>query len=457
MNVPTRFPFAFAMLGITALVSCTGTDGKLNVEDTVPAACTGPVANAGADQNVANGGLTTLDGSGSALCDGSAPGYVWTLETVPTDSTIDAGDISLTDPAHPTFTPDSVGAFVFSLVITDAEGNPSPADLVVINVGASSSKPIADCGGNLTAEVMERVDLNGSRSSDPEGAALSYQWTLSAVPDCSALTNGDIYNGTTANAALVPDCASVFVVALAVNDGESWSDPAYCSVTVGSGNQAPIADAGSTQALSPCTEHHYELNGYGSYDPEGAPITYQWSMISAPAGSTSTTASFNNPTLPNPAFEWDIPGEYTFALQVNDGAVTSPPDVVVLTFHDVTENAVPIANAGADETINKEPECETASYVFTCEDCPAEDVTLDGTASDDPVDGDDLQFRWTEPTGELTLESPNSATTRAVTPSYPSERNVALVNSWTVDLAVSDCADTVHDTVTVTYTCTGTY
>jgi hypothetical protein len=328
---------------------------------------------------------------------------------------------------------------------------------VVINVGASSSKPIADCGGNLTSEVMERVDLNGSRSSDPEGAALTYQWTLSAVPACSSLTNGDIFNGTSAHAALVPDCAAVFVVALAVNDGESWSDPAYCSVTVGSGNQAPVADAGATQALSPCTEHHYELDGYGSYDPEGAPITYQWSLVSAPAGSTSSAASFNNATLPNPAFEWDLPGEYTFALQVNDGVSTSPPDVVVLTFHDVSENAVPIANAGADETITKEPECETASYVFTCDDCPAEDVTLDGTASDDPVDGDDLQFHWTEPTGELTIESPNSAKTRVITPTYPSERNVAIVHSWNVDLAVSDCADTVHDSVTVTYTCTGTY
>ena len=119
MNVPTRFPLVFAMLGMTALVSCTQNDGKLN-EDTVPAACTGPVANAGPDQSVAHSTLVTLDGSGSALCDETAPGYVWTLESVPTDSTIDAGDVSLTDPAPPTFTPDAVGAFVFSLVVTDA-------------------------------------------------------------------------------------------------------------------------------------------------------------------------------------------------------------------------------------------------------------------------------------------------------------------------------------------------
>ena len=179
-------------------------------------------------------------------------------------------------------------------------------------------------------------------------------------------------------------------------------------------------------------------------------------MISVPAGSTASDASFNDRTLPNAAFEWDIPGEYTFNLQVNDGTQSSPPDVVVLTFRDVSENTPPIANAGEDESITHEPDCETSSYVFTCEDCPEEDVTLDGTASDDPTDGD-LQFHWSESSGELTIESPDSATTRVVTPSFPSTYNVAEVRSWTVELEASDCADSDTDTVTVTYTCTGSF
>ena len=457
MPHPSRpFLLALAGLGVSALVGCPVKDQTLNPGETA-AACTSPTASAGVDQTGAPGVVVTLDGSGSVVCDGSTPSYVWTLETVPTDSQVDAGSLNLTDPSKPTFTPDAVGAYVFSLTVADATGATSQQDLVVVNISSSSSKPTANCGGNLTAEVDQRVDLDGAASTDPEGMPLSYSWTLSAIPDCSTLSNGDVYNGTSSLAAFVPDCAAVFVVSLAVSDGEVWSDPAYCAITVGSGNQAPIADAGSSTALSPCTEHHFELNGYGSYDPEGAALTYEWSLVSGPSGSTATDASFNDRTLPAPTFEWDIAGEYTFELQVNDGTQDSPPDVVVLTFQDVDGNALPIANAGEDETISREPECETASYVFTCEDCPADDVTLDGTASDDPVDGDELQFRWSDPSGELTLDSPNSATTRVVTPSFPSERNVTETRSWTVDLEVSDCADSASDSVTITYTCTGTY
>jgi len=456
MTLP-RTPSLLALLGLAAAVSCNVDKDKNPADDSPGAACTGPVADAGPDVPAAPGAVVTLDGSGSTVCDSGSPTYVWTVESVPTDSAIDAGDISVADPAHPSFMPDAVGAYVFSLVVSDAVGTTSQADLVVVNVSSSSGKPIANCGGNLTAEVNQRVDLDGSASSDPEGAALTYSWALSAKPDCSALDSTDMFNSNSAVASLVPDCAAVFVVALAVSDGEVWSDTSYCSITVGSGNQEPVADAGTSTALSPCTEHHYQLNAYGSYDPEGAALTYQWSVISVPAGSTASDASFNDRTLPNAAFEWDIPGEYTFNLQVNDGTQSSPPDVVVLTFRDVSENTPPIANAGEDESITHEPDCETSSYVFTCEDCPEEDVTLDGTASDDPTDGDDLQFHWSESTGELTIESPDSATTRVVTPSFPSTYNVAEVRSWTVELEASDCADSDTDTVTVTYTCTGSF
>jgi hypothetical protein len=81
--------------------------------------------------------------------------------------------------------------------------------------------PIADCGANMTAEANDRVDLDGSASRDPEGAALEYLWTLASVPDCSALTPGPdtVFNGNTASPSVVPDCEGSFVVSLAVSDG----------------------------------------------------------------------------------------------------------------------------------------------------------------------------------------------------------------------------------------------
>jgi len=61
---------------------------------------------------------------------------------------------------------------------------------------------------------------------------------------------------------------------------------------------------------------------------------------------------------------------YTFSLVVNDGLVNSGTDQVVITVKKV--NIIPLANAGADQTINE-----------------GVIVTLNGTTSTDP-DSDPL-------------------------------------------------------------------
>ncbi len=456
-NSPLSRAFLVVGLGVVG-VSCTADKaGDSNVV-TDPSACAGPVAAAGADLAASPGELVSLDGSASTVCDDASKVYIWSVEAVPAGSGVDAGDLDLaTDPAKPSFTPDAVGLYAFSLVVSDASGVTSAADLVIINVISGSSPPVADCGGALSAEIGDRVDLDGTGSSDPEGAALTYSWSLASVPDCSGLGSNSVYNADKATASFVPDCAASFVVGLAVSDGESWSDPAYCTVTVGNGNQLPVSDAGVSGDLSPCTEQNYELNGYGSYDPEGAPLTYAWTLLSTPSGSSATQADLSDASIPNPVFAWDVTGSYSFELRVGDGTYTSAPDVVTLTFRDTDQNAVPISNAGADQTINRDTECETASYVFTCEDCPAEDVNVDGTASDDPTDGDDISFLWSDSTDELTISTPNSPRTTIYTPGFASEYNVVTTRTWDVTLSVSDCADTDQDTVRITYNCTGTY
>jgi len=450
----TRLLTRAAVLALV-LAGCSGTDDKTG--DSVVPTCTGPVANAGADGSGSPGGAVGLDGSASTVCDTATVSYTWSVESVPVDSTVDTGDLDLTDPSKPSFTPDIPGTYVASLTVTDSSGVVSAPDLVIIEVSAGSQKPVADCGGNKVSGIGERVDFDGTGSADPEGAALTYQWSLASVPSCSALQSTSLYNANTATPSMVPDCASVFLVALVVSDGEQWSDPVQCSVSVGSDNQAPIAEAGNSGNLSPCTEQQYELDGYGSYDPEGQPLTYSWTLISAPGRSSSTNASFDDRTVPNPIFTWDVTGEYTFELRVNDGVNESAPDLVVLNFQDASGNSVPIANAGSDQTISRDADCSTASYVFTCEDCAADDVTLNGTGSADPVDGDDLSFQWSDSSRELSIASPTSAITTVYTPTVTGEYGTTTTRTWDVLLNVSDCADSDTDTVRITYNCTGVY
>ncbi len=445
------FRASLVLMALAALPSCNGDDPNADKDDS-GVACAGPTVAAGADLSITLGALATPSATGT-VCDGEVT-YTWAVESAPVDSGIDSGDLDLTDPAAPTFAPDVVGTYVLSVVVTDSTGAASAPDYIVITVTSGNAAPIADCGPNRTAEVDQRVDLDGSASSDPEGAALEYSWTLSSVPSCSELAGTDVFNASTVTPSVVPDCAGVFVVGLAVSDGGNWSSVDYCSITVESGDEPPVADAGDSGALSPCTETSFELDGYGSYDPEGVALTYSWSLLSAPTGSSG---SFDDTTLPNPVFHWDVVGTYTFQLQVSDGTFWSAPDIVSYTFTDETANNSPVANAGEDQSINVTTECTTAAYVFTCDDCPSEDVELDGSASDDPADGDDLDFLWSDASGELTIGSRYSPVTEVLTPSFASSYNSATTRTWEVLLTVSDCADSDTDTVNITYSCTGEY
>jgi hypothetical protein len=447
-----------AVLGLGLLASCVKSDVNVK-EDTAPT-CTGPsLTDVSEDLSATLGTTVELSAKGSTCTEGETATLTWAVASVPVDSEVDTGDLDITDPTRPKFVPDVTGSYVVSVIASDEAGAASLVEYVVVTVASGNSAPIADCGNNMTSQANDRVDFDGSASRDPEGASLEYEWTLASVPDCSALVpgTGAMFNGSTALSSIVPDCAGSFVVALAVSDGEQWSAADYCSVNVSADNRAPVADAGDSLTLSPCTENMYELNGYGSYDPEGKPLSYQWTVVSVPPDSTVTDADFNDATLANPIISWDVIGTYTFQLQVSDGEDYSSPDIVSLTFTDSASNAAPIANAGEDQTISNTTECETASYVFTCEPCPADTVELDATASDDPVDGDELSFLWNEPTGEISLSSRYSPLITATTPSFDSEYGETTTKTWTVDLTVSDCADSDTDQVTITYSCTGEY
>jgi hypothetical protein len=86
-------------------------------------------------------------------------------------------------------------------------------------------------------------------------------------------------------------------------------------------NAAPIAKAGQAQTGTVGTM--VTLNGSGSYNPDGQPISYQWSMLSLPAGSAPTLA---NPTTVSPSFIPDVVGNYVASLLVTDNAGLSSSD-----------------------------------------------------------------------------------------------------------------------------------
>ncbi|MCB9741483.1 MAG: hypothetical protein H6741_26515 [Alphaproteobacteria bacterium] len=451
---PPRLSLVALMALPLALLGCGEKDG-----DTGTPYCS-PMSNAGDDLSIALGATVDLDGSQSGYPEGCRDDleltWSWTFDAVPVDSAID--DAALTDNNSTTasttsFVPDLVGTYVAMLQVCD-EISCSEVDLVVVEVSPDDAVPVADAGPDTTAVTGIRALLDGSASYDPEGAALTYSWALSSAPACSGLTSNDLFNAETATPSIICDCEGSFVVSLVVSDGLQWSPADYAAVTCTDGNQAPVADAGEFETLPPCEGDTIELNGYGSYDPEGEPLEYSWSVVTVPADSVADISAMDDPAAAAPSFTPDVVGAYTFQLEVYDGELWSAPDVVTITVQDEDDNRSPVANAGSSESTDASATCTSQSYVWSCDDCASQDFEIDGSGSYDP-DGDVLTYSWTESTGVVSFIASNSSGTVAFTPAVTATYGSTTSHSWELELEVADCSMSDSDSVTLTVNCTG--
>ncbi len=368
-----------------------------------------PVAEAGPAQTVFVTQTVLLDGANSSDVDQDPLTFLWSFVSVPSGSTA-----TLSDPTSPTpdFTVDVPGIYEAQLTVNDGTED-SAADSVVIDT--QNSKPVAIAEPDQTVPIGTTVQLDGSNSNDVDGDPLTYLWALLAMPTGSTATLSDV---TLVNPTFVADVPGIYVAQLIVNDGNEDSDPA--TVTIMTANTPPVADAGPDQANVPVGTL-VQLDGSASSDVEGTPLTFLWAITTQPAGSI---ASLPDATLVNPTFLVDVPGSYVVTLVVNDGTDDSTPDTVVVS----TENLLPIADAGLDQTV-----------------AVGATVQLDGSASTDP-EAQSLTFQWTlasTPSGSaVTVTNPTS-----VSPTFVAD----VAGTYVVQLIVDDgLAASAPDTVTVT-------
>lgn len=277
-----------------------------------------PVAKAGLDETVHAGASVTLDGSSSYDPDENYPlTYSWSILSKPQGS---AAELSGADSVNPSFIADLLGDYVVRLVVTDAAGWSSLPDSVTITT--SNSSPVADAGPDQNLILLGTdVSLDGRQSYDPDSDEISFQWSFHSKPDGS---NAMLSEADTANPTFVADVYGTYRLTLTVADpfGATASD----SVDVSFDNLRPVADAGGNQAVvAPVT---VLLDGSGSSDPNGDPLTYQWNLATKPEGSAAEL--FGADTV-SPSFEADLPGTYVVNLTVSDGLLSSEPSSVTVT------------------------------------------------------------------------------------------------------------------------------
>ena len=241
----------------------------------------------------------------------------------------------------------------------------------------ASGPPVADAGPDqevpATSNMDADVTLDGTGSTDPDGDPLAYSWT---GPFGGAL------HGATPNLSFAP---GTYTLTLTVHDGRDGTDTDTVVITVTEApNAEPVADAGPEQTVT-CTvqqgdaeECLVQLDGSGSFDPDGDPLTYEWLLL----GATSTEAALMV-SLP-------AGGPHTINLRVEDDRGGTAFDYVVVS---VIVNHAPVADP------------QLLELVIPCIGPAGENVKFNALAVFSDPDRDALIFTWEVKLGEEVVHS----------------------------------------------------
>jgi len=376
------------------LTVSNGTDSS-SATVMVSTANTPPVANAGPDQTVKVGSTVTLTGAGSTDVNGDPLTYKWTLTQRPAGS---ASILNNANTVSPTFVADKVGQYQASLTVNDGMVDSLTPSTVTIT--STIVKPVADAGPNQSVLKGALVQLDGSKSTDMNGLPLTYSWSLITLPQGSSavLSNQNIVNPT-----FTADLQGTYVAQLIVNNG--MVDSLASTVTISTNViMPPTAIAGANQMVVDGTL--VTLHGTAS-DPQGLPLTLQWTMTMKPAGSTAT---LTNATSLTPTFVADLGGMYIIQLISNNGTLSSPPSTVTIS----TTVVQPVANAGPNQNVQ-----------------PGATVTLNGSGSTDS-NNQPLTYSWS-----LSVPTGSNATltgAKTVSPTFVAD----VVGAYVAQLIVND-------------------
>ena len=280
-----------------------------------------------------------------------------------------------------------------------------------------------------TVNEFDTVTLDASGSTDPENAALSFNWSQTDGPTVTLSSSTAEQPTFDAPDVLAVNSPETLTFQLQVSDG-SLTDTDTVDITVNDAglgaNSPPSADAGLDQSVDELST--VNLSGSGS-DPDGDAITYSWTQQSGTmvtlTGDDTATPSFTAPDVT----ALNTPDVLVFRLSVSDGTANTTDDVQV-TVNDVGlgVNSPPTADAGPDQNVSEQ---------IT--------VNLDGTGSSDP-DGDTLSYSWVQiGTPAVSLAGATTANPSFMSPDVAPGSPVTL----TFELTVGDGTDNDSDTVDI--------
>ncbi len=355
-----------------------------------------PVARASAPEQAPLGTPLLLDGTGSYDPDEDELRWQWRVDEAPPGSELPGNPFSVNDSRNAAITEvllDVPGIHVFALQVVDPDGATSYTTYVTVLGTIDDAAPNADAGPDQDGVEGDLLCVDGARSSDPRGRALTYEWDVAARPEGSTLDDGRLLPDGS-EVCFTPDRPGRFLLSLVVEAGGRSSAPDFVEVLVVSTNQRPVA-APTLSAGASCST--VVLDGSASSDPDGDLLEHRWDLLLAPFGSRTPLgeAAFADSTAATATFYADVPGEYLAQLVVNDGEQHSAPVLLPMELAPKTANAPPVVLHNEDMYVRRIPNACWLS-------CNAVEVVLDAFGTTDP-DGDLVDVTWEVVSGDATL------------------------------------------------------
>src|SRR4249919_3298378 len=278
---------------------------------------------------------------------------------VPTWSQVSGPAVTLdtSNPLSPSFlTPDvpAAGAtLTFRLTVTcpDNSNGSNDGTVSIINVNrppvtyASAAPPIVYAGDAVT--LHSYAPAGSPVSSDPDGDSLTYLWTRTAGP---VVTLANATTPTATFTAPVTGGSYTLQFQLRISDRPTGGLISTAAVVVNvTGNLPPIARLVCPAQVSELG--HVLLDGSTSSDPNGGPLTYQWTQLQGSPGIAVGGEAGNNVQFNAPLLTTGQDGLLEFQLKVTDTSGLFDLATCMTQINDVTPPLITVpANITAEAT-----------------------------------------------------------------------------------------------------------
>lgn len=345
----TAGTYVFRLTAIDDKNATVSDDKTVTVNSSGPGV--GDGVNAGADVTITlPANSVSLDGSASVDPYGGTI-YAWKWEKISGPAQF---SITNTAVATTTATNLAVGTYEFRLTTWNSQWVPKSDSKIVTVKSATTDPPpaqtgrIANAGADFSITLpTTTATLDGSASSNPNGAINAYTWTKISGP---AATIANVKAAVTAVTGLAE---GTYQFRLTVWDHQFVPTSDTVQLIVKPGASKPpvvkVANAGADVTITLPTNSS-TLNGSASSNPNGSISSYAWTKISGPA------AIIANDKAATTAVSGLTAGTYLFQLTAWDQLFVPTSDTMQLIVKPATSTPPTgrnkIANAGADITIS---------------------------------------------------------------------------------------------------------